>query len=191
MYWQVYLHKTAIAAEKMLANTLQRAKELANNGVELFASPALHYFLYHSVTKQMFEQDENALTHFANLDDNDIWTALKVWTKHPDTILSLLSSALLNRNIFKIEIETKPFPVEYVEEKQRKFADKYAVSLSEALYLIPSDEISTNMYNEADDSIDILFKDGTTKDIAEASDMLNIQLLSKKIRKYYCCFLRD
>jgi hypothetical protein len=139
----------------------------------------------------VFLNNPQVLEHFTDLDDNDIWTALKVWTKHPDTILSLLSSALLNRNIFKIEIETKSFPVEYLEEKQQRYAGKYAVSLLEALYLISSDEISTNMYNEADDSIDILFKDGSTKDIAEASDMLNIQLLSKKIKKYYCCFLRD
>ncbi|GHV57772.1 phosphohydrolase [Bacteroidia bacterium] len=191
MYWQVYLHKTAIAAEKMLVNILKRAKELAGQGIELFASPALHYFLYHPVDKHAFLNDPQALEHFTDLDDNDIWSALKVWAKHPDTVLSLLSAALLNRNIFKIEIESNPFPPEYIVEKQQKFAEKYRISLAEALYLISDDEISTNMYSEADDSIDILFKDGSTKDIAEASDMLNIQLLSKKIRKYYCCFLRD
>ena len=191
MYWQVYLHKTALAAEKMLINILKRAKELAEQGFELFASPALRYFLYHPADREVFLNDPQALELFTDLDDNDIWSALKVWAKHPDTILSLLSSAFLNRNIFKIEIETKPFPAEYIEEKQRKFAGKYSIPLPEALYLISSDEISTNMYNEVDDSIDILFKDGSTKDIAEASDMLNIQLLSKKIKKYYCCFLRD
>jgi len=191
MYWQVYLHKTSIAAEKMLINILKRAKELAGQGVELFASPALHYFLYHPADNHAFLNDPQAIDFFIDLDDNDIWSALKVWAKHSDVILSLLSSALLNRNIFKIEIETKPFPTEYIEEKQRKFADKYSISLKEALYLISTDEISTNMYSEADDSIDILFKDGSTKDISEASDMLNIHLLSKKIKKYYYCFLRD
>jgi len=191
MYWQVYLHKTAIAAEKMLINLLKRAKELAGQGVELFASPALYYFLYNPADRYAFLNDPQALEFFTDLDDNDIWSALKVWAKHPDTILSLLSSALLNRNIFKIEIETKAFPIEYIEEKQRKFADTYSISSKEALYLISTDEISTNMYSEADDSIDILFKDGSTKDISEASDMLNIHLLSKKIKKYYCCFLRD
>ncbi|MDR0540902.1 MAG: HD domain-containing protein [Dysgonamonadaceae bacterium] len=191
MFWQVYLHKTAIAAEKMLVNVLKRANELAGQGIELFASPALHYFLYHPVDRQVFLTHPQALEHFTDLDDNDIWSALKVWAKHPDKVLSLLSTALLNRNIFKIEIESKPFPAEYIAEKQKKFADKYSLSFAEAQYLISNDEISTNMYSEADDSIDILFKDGTTKDIAEASDMLNIQLLSKKIKKYYCCFLRD
>ncbi|MDR2804417.1 MAG: HD domain-containing protein [Dysgonamonadaceae bacterium] len=191
MFWQVYLHKTAIAAEKMLVNVLKRAKELAEQGAELFASPALHYFLYHSVDKRAFLNDSQALELFTDLDDNDIWSALKVWAKYPDTVLSLLSVALLNRNLFKIEIESQPFPVEYIAEKQQKFAEKYSISLADALYLISDNEISTNMYNEADDSIDILLKDGSTKDISEASDMLNIQLLSKKIKKYYCCFLRD
>jgi HD superfamily phosphohydrolase len=191
MFWQVYLHKTAIAAEKMLVNILKRAKELAEQGVELFASPALHYFLYHPVDRHAFLNDPQALEQFTDLDDNDIWSALKVWAKHPDTVLSLLSAALLNRNLFKIEIEPRPFSAEYIADKQDAFARKYVVSPEEARYLIVNDEISTNMYSEADDSIDILFKDGSTKDIAEASDMLNIQLLSKKIRKYYCCFLRD
>jgi HD superfamily phosphohydrolase len=191
MYWQVYLHKTAIAAEKMLINILKRAQKLAKQGVEVFAPPALHYFLYHPVDKPVFLNDPKALEYFVDLDDNDIWSALKVWTKHPDKVLSLLSEALLNRDLFKIEIEQKPFPLEYLEEKRKKFSVKYNISLEESSYLMASDEISTNMYSEADDSIDILYKDGSTKDISEASDMLNIQLLSKKIRKYYFCFLRD
>jgi HD superfamily phosphohydrolase len=191
MYWQVYLHKTALAAEKMLINVLKRAKELAGRGVELFASPALHYFLYRPVDEGVFRNDPQALDQFTDLDDNDVWSALKVWAKHPDTVLSLLSGALLNRKIFRIEIESKPFPADYLEDKKRKLAAQYAIAPEEAVYLLSADEISTNMYSEADDSIDILFKDGTTKDIAEASDMLNIQLLSKKVRKYYCCFLRD
>jgi HD superfamily phosphohydrolase len=191
MYWQVYLHKTAIAAEKMLINVLKRAKNLAEQGVELFASPALHYFLYHPADKHAFLNDPQALDYFADLDDNDIWSALKVWAKHPDTVLALLSEALLNRRLFRIEIEQKPFPAAYLEEKQKKFAIRYNIPPEETTYLMSCDEISTNMYSEADDSIDILFKDGSTKDIAEASDMLNIQLLSKKIKKYYFCFLRD
>ncbi|GHT75685.1 phosphohydrolase [Bacteroidia bacterium] len=191
MYWQVYLHKTSIAAEKMLINILKRAQELASQGVELFAAPALHYFLYNPVDRHAFLNDVRALDNFVELDDNDIWSALKVWAKHPDKVLSLMSKCLINRNLFKIEIEQKPFEETYKEEKKRHFAEKYGISLPEAAYLISSDEISTNMYSEADDSIAILYKDGTIKDIAEASDMLNIQLLSKKIKKYYFCYLRD
>ncbi|MDR2622845.1 MAG: phosphohydrolase, partial [Dysgonamonadaceae bacterium] len=95
------------------------------------------------------------------------------------------------RNLFKIEIEQEPFAPVYLAEKVGMYATRYGLPPEEAAFLISSDEVSTNMYNEADDSIDILYKDGTCKDIAEASDMLNIQLLSKKIKKYYFCFLRD
>jgi len=191
MYWQVYLHKTSIAADKMMVNTLKRAKELANEGHELFASPGLHYFLYNSIDKHRMENDPQALESFIQLDDNDIWSALKVWANHPDKVLSLLSLGLINRRLFKIQIEQHPFPEEYLQNKIKHFAAKYKLPEGEAAYLISSDEISTNMYNEQDDSIDILYKDGSCRDISEASDMLNIQLLSKRIKKYYCCFLRD
>jgi HD superfamily phosphohydrolase len=191
MYWQVYLHKTAIAAEKMLVNTLRRAKKLTEENVELFASPALRYFLLNTADKNAFIADPQTLNHFVDLDDNDIWSALKVWAKHPDKVLSLLSRDLVNRNLFRIEIEQEPFDPGYPEEKMKDYAVKYGLSLEDAAYLVSFDEVSTNMYNEADDSIGILYKDGTCKDIAEASDMLNIQLLSKKIKKYYFCFLRD
>ena len=191
MYWQVYLHKTALAAEKMLVNTLKRAKELAENGIELFASPDLHYFLYNKVDKHTFKNDVHTIEHFVGLDDNDIWSALKVWSKHTDKVLALLSKGLMNRNLFKIEIEQEPFSQEYIEGRIKRFASQHHLSFNDASYFISSDEISTNMYTEADDSIDILYKDGSCKDIADASDMLNIQLLSKKIKKYYFCFLRD
>ncbi|GHV28037.1 phosphohydrolase [Bacteroidia bacterium] len=196
MYWQVYLHKTSVAAEKMLVNILQRGRGIAHNALTgnapaLFASPALHYFLSNNVDRNVFLNDPQALQAFVDLDDNDIWSALKVWAQHPDKVLSLLSASLLNRRLFKIEIEPKPFASEYWAEKQRHFEQKYQMTPEEAAYLISSDEVSTNMYNEADDSIAILYKDGATQDIAEASDMLNIELLSKKVGKYYFCFLRD
>jgi HD superfamily phosphohydrolase len=189
MYWQVYLHKTAVAAEKMLINTLKRAKVLASQGYELNVTPALHHFLYNPVDKQAFENNPEALDFFTELDDNDIWCALKAWTKHPDKVLSLLSSGLINRNLFKIEIGTEPVTPDFLKGKINLYTKKYGLTTEAAAYLISADDISTNMYNEADDSIDVLYKDGTTKDISSASDMLNIQLLSKKVKKYYFCGL--
>jgi HD superfamily phosphohydrolase len=197
MYWQVYLHKTAIAAEKMLINVLRRAQELESGRVAarhdptMFASPAVQYFLPNKVGKQTFLNDPHALENFANLDDNDIWSALKVWSQHDDKVLSLLSLGLLNRRLFKIEVELQPFSPEYIAEKRQQLAKKHNLSPEEINYFVVSDEITSNMYSEADDSIDILYKNGTIKNIAEASDMLNIQLLSKKIKKYYLCFLRS
>ena len=191
MYWQVYLHKTAVAAENMLINTLRRAKKLASQGVGLNVTPAFHYFLYNPVDKAIFESRSEALASFIELDDNDIWCALKAWEKHPDKVLSLLSQGLLNRNLFKIEMSSTPISRDIIMEKTTMYAQTYGLSTEDASYLLSADAITTDMYREEDDSIAILYKDGTIKDISNASDMLNIQLLSKKVVKYYLCFLRD
>lgn len=133
---------------------------------------------------------ELVLEHFINLDDNDIWCALKVWSGSDDIVLSTLSLALLNRNLFKIKIESEPFEDSYKTDYVKRYAERFRISESEAGYFCSSDIVATNMYNEADDSIDIMYNDGTIKDIAEASDMLNIQLLSKNLVKYYFSYLR-
>ena len=191
MYWQVYFHKTALAAENMMINTLRRAKYLASQGVELNVTSALSYFLYNQVDKPSFENHAEALDFYVGLDDNDIWCALKEWAKHPDKVLSLLSQGLLNRTLFKIEMSSTPVSPDIVAEKTGMYAQTYNLSPEDASYLLSTSAITTDMYREEDDSISILYKDGTIKDISEASDMLNIQLLSKKIMKYYLCFLRD
>ena len=107
MYWQVYLHKTSVAAEHVMINALLRAKQLARQSDELFASPALRFFLYNDIDRKEFVRNPDCLRHYLNLDDNDIWSAMKVWCDHPDPILSLLSRDFINRNIFKIEISGK------------------------------------------------------------------------------------
>ncbi len=190
MYWQVYLHKTSVAYEKMLVSTLLRAKELASGGTELFASPALRFFLYHDVNRKTFYGTPECLENFIQLDDNDIWTALKVWSNHPDKVLSTLSTGMIHRNIFKVEISTEPFSEERKQELTRQISEELNISLPEARYFISAPRIERNMYDEADDSIDILYSDGSIKNIAEASDMLNISLLSKKVKKYYLCYQR-
>jgi len=131
-----------------------------------------------------------ALCHFANLDDNDIWSALKVWMSHHDKVLSLLSDAMVNRKLFKIEISEDRVNEEKIASFLQEYMDKYHISRHEASYLISSDILTTDMYSEKDDSIDILYKDGTVKDISQASDMFNIELLSKKVVKYYFAYLR-
>ena len=190
MYWQVYLHKTSVAYEKMLISTLLRAKELASQGVELFASPALHFFLYRNITPEEFYANPDCLENFIQLDDNDIWTALKVWSTHTDKVLSTLSTGMINRNIFKVEISSEPVSEERIKELTLQISQQLGITLSEANYFVSTPSIEKNMYNPADDSIDIIYKDGTIKNIAEASDMLNISLLSKKVKKYYLCYQR-
>lgn len=191
MYWQVYLHKTAVASEKMLVNTINRAKYLSRKGEELFASPALAHFLKNDITISNFTENEETLQHFTNLDDNDIWTSLKAWKSHPDKVLSLLSAGMVNRRLFKIQITNEPHPMEKKQEFIEKFMQKYGISTEEAAYFVSSDSLATDMYNEYDESIKILFRNGTIKDISTASDMFNIELLSKKVEKYYFAYLRD
>ena len=190
MYWQVYLHKTSVAYERMLINALLRAKELAGQGMELFASPALKYFLYNDINREAFYNNPESLENFIQLDDNDIWTALKVWSRHPDKVLSTLSTGMINRNLFKVEISTEPIREERKQELTLQISKQLDISLPEAGYFISTPSIEKNMYDEADDSIDILFNDGSIKNIAQASDMLNISLLSKKVKKYYLCYQR-
>ena len=190
MYWQVYLHKTSVAYERMLISTLLRAKELASQGVELFASPAFHFFLYNNISPNTFRNDPECLENFIQLDDNDIWTSLKVWSNHPDKVLSTLSLGMINRNVFKVEISPAPISEERKKELTLQISQQLNIPLSEANYFVSTPSIEKNMYDPADDSIDIIYKDGTIKNIAEASDMLNISLLSKKVKKYYICYHR-
>ena len=190
MYWQVYLHKTSVAYERMLISTLLRAKELASQGVELFASPALHFFLYNDINHTEFHNNPDCLENFIQLDDNDIWTALKVWSNHPDKVLSTLSLGMINRNIFKVENSAEPIGEDRIKELTLQISQQLGITLSEANYFVSTPSIVKNMYDPADDSIDIIYKDGTIKNIAEASDMLNISLLSKKVKKYYLCYQR-
>jgi HD superfamily phosphohydrolase len=190
MYWQVYLHKTSVAAEKLLTNILKRAKQLASEGVELFATPALAYFLYNTVNHQMFIQDNQALANFALLDDSDFVSAIKVWASHDDVVLSELCKSFTNRRLFKVEILTSPIQPEKNAELIRQYVKHFGVSELEAQYFMGVEVVSTDTYSPEDENINILFKDGTVKDIADASDMLNIQVLTKKVEKYFLCYYK-
>jgi HD superfamily phosphohydrolase len=190
MYWQVYLHKTSVVCEKMLIGTLTRAKELARRGEELHVSSALRYFLYKDITREAFFQDEECLDTFLLLDDNDIWCALKGWVSHSDKVLSTLSNGLVNRRLFKVEIAAKPFSREYKAEITQRICSTLGVSKREAAYLICTTTQEKDMYSPFDDHIEILYNDGTTCDIAEASDMFNLSLLKKKVKKYFLCYQR-
>lgn len=190
MYWQVYLHKTAVACEKVLVNTLLRAKRLASEGKDVFAPPCLKYFLTREVDGRMFRNSPDALLNYEQLDDNDIWSAMKVWAQSDDKILSLLASDMLNRNIFKVEVSSEPITEERIAELREQLAKTYGVSIEEAEYLMSVNTIQKDMYDVNEDRISILYKDGMIKDISESSEILNVGLLSKKIRKYYLCYQR-
>ena len=190
MYWQVYLHKTSVAAEHVMINALKRAKQLARQGVELFASPALRFFLYQEMDRQTFVSDPECLRNYLTLDDNDIWSAMKVWCTHPDPILSLLSQDFINRRIFKVEMSDEPVNEVRKQEKLNELAQRYNVSSEDANLLIANIEVGRDMYSLDDDQIEIRFSDGTTHNLTEASDMLNPSLAAKKVRKHYFCYQR-
>lgn len=190
MYWQVYMHKTTVACEKVLVNTLMRAKRLAQEGHDIFGSPALKYFLYNNVNADWFNHHRETLENYAMLDDSDIWSALKVWAQSDDTILSLLANDMIHRNLFKVEIRDNEPTEEEIQELQQTLANRHGIPPADAHYLMSVNIMQKDMYDVTDDHIDILYKDGNIKDIAEVSEILNVALLSKKIRKYYLSYQR-
>ena len=196
MYWQVYLHKTSVAAEQHLIKILSRAKELAQNGDaslngangandELFCSPALRYFLYQHVTFDDFGVCSEALEQYALLDDNDVLSAIKVWMSSEDKVLSALSRSFINRQLFRGErIEAALTDAEKAA-LNRTYAEALGVSEEEAEYLWCGHISTSNTYSEKADSIDILYNDGTVRDIAEASEILDMEALTRKPIKRY------
>lgn len=191
MYWQVYLHKTVVACEKVLVNLLRRAKYLIHNGKDLFAPPALRYFLYNDVNREMFENDPQALKNYAMLDDNDMWSAIKVWSQNDDKILSLLANNLINRKLFKVEVFDEEITDDYIEELRNGLAETFDISFDDTQYLYSINTIEKNMYDFGGDGIKVLMKDGTMKDICDVSELLNAALQSCQKPKYYVSFQRN
>lgn len=185
MYWQVYLHKTAVGYEKVLVNALTRARDLMRAGYDIFASPALAYFLKNDVTF-----DDHTLDVYAELDDSDIWCAMKAWKHSDDKILATLATDMTDRHLFKVEVTEEAPSEEYINGIALHIAEKMNIAIEDTHYMMTLTEIGKDMYNPEDDSIGILYKDGTVRDISDASEILNVQLLSKKIRKYYLCYHR-
>jgi HD superfamily phosphohydrolase len=188
MYWQVYLHKTVVSAEMLLINILRRAKELVRSGHSLFSTPALNKFLQRSYLIEDLKNDSQLLNDFAALDDSDISASVKVWSYDTDKILSNLCSRIINRKLFKIIVQNKQFDAAFIDEKKKSIAKANNLSESEADYFFYHGSLTNNAYNSESDKINILFKDGTVCDIADAADTLNIKSLSKPVEKFFVCF---
>lgn len=191
MYWQVYLHKTVVGYEKMLVSLLSRAKHLTAIGCDVFAPPALSYFLRNDVDAEWFATHDEAFLMYQMLDDNDIMSAIKVWATGEDKILSTLATNILTRRLFKVEVFDEPVSQEYVDVIARSISKKMGIPMEDTHYLVSVNAIQKDTYDISDNSITIVMKDGTTKDIAEASEILNVQTLSKKNRKYFLCYARS
>lgn len=188
MYWQVYLHKTVVSAEFMLIHILRRAKELVLQGKELFASPALLYFLKHNITEKDFKTNPEVLDTFAKLDDFDITSAIKVWQDSDDKILSILSKKLINRELFKIEVSKTEFSPDRIKVEKELIRDKYKLVGNEVDYFVYSETLVNNAYNQNKQNINLILKNGEIMDVSRASDNYNLSALASPVEKYCLCY---
>jgi HD superfamily phosphohydrolase len=191
MYWQVYFHKTVVCAEQMLIKILKRAKELSQNGVQLFSTSALQSFLENNYTLSDFENSKAVFNAFTQLDDFDIMTCIKQWKDHSDIILSTLSNNIIDRKLFKVIVKDEKIGANKLMLMKENVAKKYALSFSEVNYMVIEGQISNDAYKLNDSEIKILFKDGHLLDIAQASDHHAITAISKKVKKFFVCFPKD
>jgi HD superfamily phosphohydrolase len=192
MYWQVYLHKAVLSAENLLVNILRRAKEIALKGSpDLFCTPALRVFLYGVFNEKSFQKNPELLETFAELDDNDVMASVKVWTKHPDKILSTLCKSLVNRKLYAVELQKKPFEKSRIQLLKKETQEKFALNASEVNYFVFSANVSNDTYRPDKIRIKILSKDGSVLDISDASDQLGIDMISRTVRKYFLCYPKE
>ena len=185
MYWQVYLHKTSLGAEYMLVKVLKRAKELAEKNIDLFCSSSLHHFLYNKTNQDNF--DTRTLDLFSKLDDYDLLSAIKEWTNHSDKIISNLSNMIVNRNLLKVKIYDEQVSEIDVSNYIKRFMKTSGLSNKQASYFVFNGDISNQAYN-SQEPIKILNKKGEMEDIILASDQLNLQALSKPVKKFFICY---
>lgn len=189
MYLQVYLHKTVLSSELMLVKILQRAKELAKRGIPLFATPAMNYFLQQDFSISDFNQNEKCLEQFLLLDDNDVISSVKVWASHEDSILSDLCTRLNNRNLFKVKFLDKEAASQTMDWKQ-KFQEEFSFSETELGYYFIEDSTSSHTYNDGEEQIKIIFKNGEINAISDVEHTLITAELLVPIKKHYICYLR-
>jgi HD superfamily phosphohydrolase len=187
MYWQAYLHKTVLSAEVMLVNVLKRVKELFNKGVgDLLTGSTIDSFLFYPIEND----SRKVLENFCRLDDVDISFAVKKWSLHADFVLKELCSRLLNRQLLKIKLQSHPFNKEEVQKKLEEAAMELDISQADAGYFVFTGEANNTMYKTQDERINILFKDGSVKDISAIDNPLIHQTISAPIKKFYICALR-
>ena len=189
MYWQVYLHKTGLVAEQLLIRILKRARQLVDKGVSLDCSDALMFFMKNKIEKKDFNAE--TLDRFSQLDDIDILSALKKWQHHEDFVLSKLCGMIIHRKLLTIKMKNKPIAIDKLDEEFNAFKKLHDLSDEETAYFVFKGKIENRAYNLEKQNIYILKKDGKLKDVAKASDHLNLKTLSKKVTKYYICYPKE
>lgn len=191
MYWQVYLHKTVLAAEQLLVNILRRAKELIEQGHSLFATPDFNFFLQNSCSEADFIQDPELLDRYSRLDDYDIFSSIKVWSRHEDPVLSRLCSGMVNRKLYKIKMRRDEFSDADTFTYRQKAIQLFGVSEEESRYFAFKGSISNSAYDPAGEPIQILYRDGSSIALTEASDQMEVAVLSSPVQKHFLCILPE
>lgn len=186
MYWQVYLHKTGVAAEQMLVRVLRRAKELIFQGIELPTSKPLMFFLKNRISREEFSDE--VLEVFSQLDDSDILSAMKSWSSHPDFVLSSLCKMLLNRKLLKIKVRTNAFGEEEILRLRQRVQKEISLSEEEASYFVFGGRLENQAYSMKKDPIELLERTGKVTDVTKLSDQLNLEALSTSVVKHYLCY---
>ena len=185
MYWQVYLHKTAVAAEEMLRAALERAKELTRGGVRLFASPQLEYFLRSEVQTSHFEEDEECINHFLNLNDSDILCALGVWQHSEDTVLSALAGGFVNRRLFKADIFEGNVSGEALDDRRERVAAQLHIPLEATRYFVRRRFVSKEMYSANAEGIKVQMPDGAIADVSDVSHIVRGEAVTMEEGRTY------
>ena len=188
MYWQVYLHKTVLSAENTLIKTVTRAKELILKGKEVFATTALLFFLENKFRKKDFENNPKLLHQFAKLDDYDILSSIKQWTTDDDNVLALLSNMIINRKLLKVKIQQKPFSQQEISKHKKEVMKRLKITEEKADFFVFSEKVSNSAYSYEKAKINILMKDGSIKELKDASDQLLNKMISKKVNKFFLCY---
>lgn len=191
MYWQVYLHKTSLAADQMLIQIVKRAKWLLNNGFPLNGTPALLIFLKNEFTQIDFEKDKSLVHKFTELDDIDVMASIKMWMTNNDFVLADLSRRIIYRRLFKIQLSDKAVPEKSITEKKIEIKQRLNLNDEDCNYFVLNGSTSNNAYNKNEGQILMKFKNGEIKDIIDAADQLNISVLSEPVIKYYLCWPSD
>jgi len=192
MYWQVYFHKTVIAAENLLVQLLRRAKSIAASDNRLYATSSLSYFLNNNIRNEDIKKCKSEiLENFIRLDDDDIMVSAKAWTEHDDRLLSLLSGNLIRRILPRVRISDIPFDESRMNELKKATASKLHLPENESNYLVFSGLISNKAYSDQTDTIKIVYNTGEMKDLSEASDIFHLQNLMETKKKYFLCYPKD
>ncbi len=191
MYWQVYLHKTSLSAEYLLMQVLKRARFLAQQKHEIFATPALAYFLHQPQDTENFNTKPETLEQFSLLDDFDIFTALKIWCNHPDPLLRIMSNKIVHRKLLRIEFLENNATEKHKAMLSKKTAKAFGLSKEEAACLVISDNISNHTYNPSKDKIKILDKNLKVRDMDRASSELNPASLTQRHTKYFILYPKE